>query len=627
MLPHFFSSLLFFAIAQSGLAVTGEISVLPMAPGDSTPFVVRLTAQELTPDDLYTAKVWVYDRDLHKAISRIWTEQGWKTGWFGWQEFLADTSSKWASWIVLKIHEPPGPTADYYIKYKLASELGDTCEVQIERSEGFQILDMPTEGGWLEGVVYSDPNFQNPYEEVILLAGDSSDSILGGYLSENNEIEEGYPADSGYFLVGVRAGEISAFDCRNLAGDSVTGYFELPSPWIVEAGETTFVSVTCDLAILDPMVFAPERPEPGADLQISTEVFNRGNIAVGDFRVFSFADENYNSLVDPGEGLDEKLGLELAPLETLGVSLIWQDVPEGIHSIFIQVEAQGDEHPENDQVSRSLRVGSPLGDLVLNELMYHPLSGQTEWIEVYNRTPYQIEMENWSIEDQDTLHPKPFSSTPIPSGGFLLLVSDSSTFNIYHPEVACPFLTPEGGLPSLNDAGDRATLRNSDGVLVDGVAYDPGWGGGRGVSLEKINHDQPSDEPSNWGSCVSYTGGTPGEANSIYTRVIPAKESLQCSPRVFSPDGDGVNDRVAISYELPVPKAKVKLVIYDRVGRRVKALLDQEDSGAKRTIFWDGKDDDDQTLPIGIYIVYLQAVSGREVITSKKTVVLAKRLR
>lgn len=613
--------------SNTALAVTGDILILPMAPGDSTPWVVRLTAQELTPNDSYKAKVWVYDREAGKAISRIWTTQGWKTGWYGWEEFLADSSRKWARWITLKVYEPPGPTRDYYIKYKLTSQLGDTFEVQIEHSQGFQILDMAWEGGWLEGGVYSDPGCQNPYERVVLLAKDALDSLVGGYESEDNGIEEGNPGDPGYFCIGVKAGTIEGFDCRNLVGDSLTGYFEKPTPWVVNPGETTFVSVTCDLSILPPILFSSEEPDPGSHLEISAKVFNRGNTEATNSRVFSFADENYNHERDPGEDVDEKLFSELAPQETLDVSLVWEDIPQGVHSIFVQVEIEGDEHPENDKICRSLRVGQPMGDLVLNELMYRPLSGEPEWIEIYNRSSYQIELENWTIEDEDSLSPKAFSLASVPSQGFLLLVSDSASFHAHHPEVACAFLTPQGGLPSLNDAGDRIALRNSDGVVIDMVAYDPDWGGRNGVSVEKINPNLPSNHTSNWGSCVSYKGGTPGQANSVYIAVVPARESLSCSPKVFSPDDDGDRDRVAISYELPVSKAKVILHIYDRVGRLVKVLLNQEDTGAKRTLFWDGKDKDGRVLPIGIYIVYLEAVHGRGVITAKKTCVLAKKLK
>jgi len=272
-------------------------------------------------------------------------------------------------------------------------------------------------------------------------------------------------------------------------------------------------------------------------------------------------------------------------------------------------------------------VGNPIGDLVLNELMYHPLTGEPEWIEVKNRSPYEVPLENWTIEDGDSLDPRPFSLTSVPSQGFFLLVSDSAHFRALHPEVACPFLMSEGGLPSLNDTGDRITLRNSDGVVIDRVEYQAGWGGRRGVSLERINPNLASQNPSNWSSCVSYQGATPGRENSIYVELPPAKGSLSCAPKVFSPDGDGFGDRVAVSYQLPFTKARVRLQVYDRAGRLVKALLDQEESAARSTVFWDGKDEDGRVLPIGVYIVYLEAVQGRDLITAKKSCVLAKKLR
>ncbi len=63
-------------------------------------------------------------------------------------------------------------------------------------------------------------------------------------------------------------------------------------------------------------------------------------------------------------------------------------------------------------------------------------------------------------------------------------------------------------------------------------------------------------------------------------------------------------------------------------GRRVRFLLNNEPSGAERTVFWDGRDDNGKICRMGIYILLLEArdnAAGARV-TCRATVVLAGRL-
>ena len=57
-------------------------------------------------------------------------------------------------------------------------------------------------------------------------------------------------------------------------------------------------------------------------------------------------------------------------------------------------------------------------------------------------------------------------------------------------------------------------------------------------------------------------------------------------------------------------------------------LVNNEDSGAKRTLIWDGKNDSGQKCRIGIYIIYVEALNRTKVTIEKlvKTVVLAGKL-
>ena len=82
-------------------------------------------------------------------------------------------------------------------------------------------------------------------------------------------------------------------------------------------------------------------------------------------------------------------------------------------------------------------------------------------------------------------------------------------------------------------------------------------------------------------------------------------QSLTLSTPVLTPNGDGIHDRLIISYSLfrltgPVP---VVLEVYALDGRRV-VRIDQgpQDSGP-RQLAWDGRDEAGHLLPPGFYLL------------------------
>jgi hypothetical protein len=91
--------------------------------------------------------------------------------------------------------------------------------------------------------------------------------------------------------------------------------------------------------------------------------------------------------------------------------------------------------------------------------------------------------------------------------------------------------------------------------------------------------------------------------------------SFYAYPNPFNPDKETAN----LQYYLPADQ-KVSLIIYDLIGRRVKTLLEEEQSGAKLYRFtWDGKNDSGKTVLNGVYYVILKLGDTKNV---EKLVVL-----
>jgi len=390
--------------------------------------------------------------------------------------------------------------------------------------------------------------------------------------------------------------------------------------------------VSFDLAwVAESLRFEPAKPKLNDEVAIEVILRNSGRQPAGGFAVRVFEDVNGDSSLTD----DEEIQSPLVITETLSAEAVrevtfhWVPASPGFHSVFARVDYALDQRPANNLASGRLGVGFPERTLVINEIMYSPLSGQPEWVELYNRSTAAVDVEAWGVADSDSASFTIITgkSLSIPTRGFVVVAADSSLLNRYGP-LNCPLLVPRKKLPSLNNDLDRVALFDLNGNLIDQVVYRSTWGGDTGVSLERINPDIASSDSSNWSSCVFALGGTPGERNSIYTEAVPAKADLEIAPSPFSPDSDGFEDFTIIRYQLPLSAAAVNIKIYDVRGRLVRMLFNNEPSGASRSVVWDGKGDDGQPLRVGIYIVYLEALNARQGVlkTLKKTVVLAGKL-
>ena len=90
---------------------------------------------------------------------------------------------------------------------------------------------------------------------------------------------------------------------------------------------------------------------------------------------------------------------------------------------------------------------------------------------------------------------------------------------------------------------------------------------------------------------------------------------VQASPNPFTPNGDGINDEAIIHYSLlalSTPRP-VEVALYDLSGRRVRVLFAGEEANGRYTDkVWDGRDDQGQAVPPGLYVarVFVSGDSG-----------------
>ncbi len=309
-------------------------------------------------------------------------------------------------------------------------------------------------------------------------------------------------------------------------------------------------------------------------------------------------------------------------------------------------------------ISNSVAEKMEPGDVIINEILYNPLADsddnlpdQSEYVELYNRTEKAISLEGLFIHDAPDEDGEIRSIIPVSTqyswiapGEYVLINAEDEAASFSESKTA-RFFELEGvdensiihidrSSLSLASTGDAIFLADSSGLVIDSVFYDEQWQNPnifdtRGVALERIDPNGPSNDANNWSSSTHVTGGTPLVENSIFQEsgATPDENGISFSPNPFSPDDDGFEDNLFINYRLDAPDYLIRVRIFDRYGREVRELVNNYQAGFEGSLIWDGLTDDRTKNRVGIYIVLFEAydsASGRDR-TFKETVVLARK--
>lgn len=157
-------------------------------------------------------------------------------------------------------------------------------------------------------------------------------------------------------------------------------------------------------------------------------------------------------------------------------------------------------------------------DVLIHEIMADPIPQvdlpPEEYVELYNRTPFSINLEKWTFHFGNSK--KVFPPLSIDPYGYLLLVKDSSKFYLYGNCI--PLFT---STISLSNEGSMLAIKNEKGMVIHAVAYENSWYASSyksegGWSLEMIDPMNPCGCQENWIASTDPSGGTPGRANAVY---------------------------------------------------------------------------------------------------------------
>lgn len=276
-------------------------------------------------------------------------------------------------------------------------------------------------------------------------------------------------------------------------------------------------------------------------------------------------------------------------------------------------------------------------DIVINEILFNPLDDGVDYVELYNRSQKTIDLSELRLATKDD-EGNIKSVKVISEAGYLLfkeqyvvLTTDVAKVNEqFKAENQDAFIEMES-MPSFSNEAGRVLLMNKSEETIDDFIYNEDMHfdlltGVDGVSLERVNFNNETNNNSNWHSAAASFGyGTPTYKNSQFKELSDIEDDVKIDPEVFSPDGDGSDDFTNIQFKFESGYA-ANISIYDSRGRLVRHLANNELISADGSIKWDGKDNNGKTANVGIYIVYIEVYNGNgDAKEYKKTCVLAKK--
>lgn len=280
-------------------------------------------------------------------------------------------------------------------------------------------------------------------------------------------------------------------------------------------------------------------------------------------------------------------------------------------------------------------------DVVINEILFNPLTGGNDFVELYNRSNKIINLEDLRLGAVRQTIPNPPDTTlkDIISSTWLLMpkqyavltVSTLSVTNLYYSPTTDNYIEITS-FPTYSNELGNAILVSKDKKLIDNMKYTekmhfPLINYVKGVSLERISPDRPSLEVLNWHSASQTTGyATPGYQNSVYVSDSNQTGEVVIDPEVFSPDNDGRDDVTSIRYNLDNSGYTMNIHIYNANGQDVRHLVKSALVSQIGAVSWDGLDEQNRKVPSGIYVVYVEVFSiGGKVKSYKKAVVITTR--
>ena len=278
----------------------------------------------------------------------------------------------------------------------------------------------------------------------------------------------------------------------------------------------------------------------------------------------------------------------------------------------------GDDRAANDTADLVVYIPPATSLVTITEVMFAPLTGQCDYVEVFNGTADTIDLDRWMLVDQSLDTVRADGQVILPPGRYGVIATDTVVRRMMHDTTRAMVALVKRSF-NIDAGGEDVTLLNPSGFTVDVARIDPArhvseLADPRGIALEKLEPTLVGTDRASWTSSGDLTGGTPGRVNSVAIE-LPAFRRGQLDV--------GTRWPYAIRFRHPFLHATAFLQVATTDGAIVRTLLDNVVVGSEGSITWDGLDDTGAELPRGPYVAVFTALdaTSERVVSAVATVV------
>jgi hypothetical protein len=286
---------------------------------------------------------------------------------------------------------------------------------------------------------------------------------------------------------------------------------------------------------------------------------------------------------------------------------------------------------QTGNITFSLPIEAMKGDVVINEVLYNPEDNCAEYIEIYNASNHSIDLKNLRLANKD--EDEGYKNITILSTESFLMMPGTFWVATENPQAvkSCYYVQNPGNFiktssfPSLPASEGNIALINKWLEPVDYFEYSDDMQfylltTTKGVALERINYYLPTNDPDNWHSAAQSCGyGTPTYQNSQFIEnPLDENSEVWLSADLFSPDNDGNDDVLQINYKFSGAGYTCTVIVFDATGRPIKTIAKKEAVSTQGAFSWDGTNDYGIKTQSGVYVVYVETVSGNGDVKSYK---------
>jgi len=380
----------------------------------------------------------------------------------------------------------------------------------------------------LSGIAYKNfPSLNNSGDKIILL--DSLNRTI-----DSLQYSSSWGGSKGKSLEKINA-ELFSTDSSNWK-TSANKYKATPG-YFNSVSEKDF-----DLEMSD-IIYSPSLPVFGDSVSIFIKVKNNGENNA-QFNIDLYEDTNLDSIPDQLIKVTSSISITAGDSSIFPTGYTIQNL-QNTKGFYAVINFTSDQDTSNNYSHSTIKPGYSTSTILINEIMFSPVGGEPEWIEIFNTSSDSINLKDWSITDVFTTPTtgKIKEDVFINPNSYLVITRDSSIQN-YHRLIQSKIVV--ANIPSFNNDKDGVVLKDDRGATIDSVLYSNDWGRTNGYSLERKEINVPSNISLNWGSSVDIEQSTPGRINS----VTPKGYDLSVADISFNPRFPVAEDNVFISTKI-----------------------------------------------------------------------------